>query len=204
MNASNSSVFHLIMESANVAPVSDATRAKNCSDVSPYALALPGSLSILRTARDKAPEVCAEPVEFLVDELIVEPVLTRDSVPRLALANHADRQLFINGVRAPRFSLLRERDQFQFDDSCIFHVTIFCQPQIGPAPAEKVGKPCPICLAPFTDDPNAICYRCQCDTVLHLKDPRGLECARAVNECPHCKQPITLKAGYTWLPEFCH
>src|SRR4051812_20856041 len=113
MKASNSSVFHLIMESATVGPLSDAARAKNPCDVSPYALALPGSLSILRTARDKAPELCAEPAESVGDELIVEPVLTRDSVPRLALANHADRQLFINGVRAPRFSLLRERDQFQ-------------------------------------------------------------------------------------------
>ena len=202
MSPSRSSIFHLIIESSSPAQVpmpalmpAPAARRRD-------ALALPDGVSILRV--DEAPKVHSEPLELPDKELILEPVFARDKAPRLALVNAGNGQLWVNGAPASRFSLLREKDQFHFADSCAFHVTIFHRPKIGPAPVDKIGKTCSICLAPFTDDPSAVCYGCPCGTLLHLSDPRGLECARAVNECPHCKQPIALKPGYAWLPDCCH
>ena len=193
------------MESGSLAQTQARTPAEaGSSGVHRYALALPSNVSILRAVPGQAPQVHAGPLESPEHELVLEPLVAHDSMPLLVLVNPTTRKLCVNGERVPRVFLLRERDQFHWDDSCVFHVSIFHRPQIGLAPADKSGKPCPICLAPFTDDLSAMCYRCQCGTVLHLNDPTGLECARVVNECPNCKHPITLKEGYTWLPDFCH
>lgn len=192
---SPSCAFHLIREAV----------AAGTAKPSDQALPLPQKVSVLRFYGDEAPTLHDDPLAMPDKELIAEPVLARDQAPRLVLVNAGAGELLVNGTRAPRFSLLREKDQFVFDDSCVFHVTIFHRPQIGPAPADKVGKPCPICLTPFTSDEKAVCYRCACGTLLHLNDPStGLECARAVSACPHCKQGVTLAPGYSWLPDFCH
>jgi len=205
MRTPPSSAFHLIIEPGLLAPAQWRTPdTADASGVQRYVLPLPGNVSILRAIPGEVPAVHTEPLESPQHELILEPVLRLDSMFRLILVNPTNRRLCVNGERAPRVSLVRECDQFHWDDTCVFHVSILHRPQIGPAPAEKRGKPCPICLAPLTDEPNTICYRCPCGTVLHLKDPTGLECARVVNACPNCKQPITLEDGYTWLPEFCH
>lgn len=131
--------------------------------------------------------------------LALEPVLNRQRQPRLLLINSFPDRLQVNGEPAPRVTLLREGDRFQWDDGPPFHLTIYRRPQIGPAPADKVGKPCPICLTPFSSDPASITYSCSCGSVYHLDGPDKLECARAVQQCA-CGQAITLKEGYTSFP----
>jgi hypothetical protein len=146
------------------------------------------------------PRLTATPTNPVLEAPILEPTVLRDGQPRLLLVMPASCPVRVNESRAPRVVVLRERDQFQFDAAHVFHVALFHRPQTGPAPAGCVGKPCPICLTLFTDDPASICYRCQCGTLLHLQDSAGLECARAVRECPHCHQPISFEEGYAWLP----
>jgi hypothetical protein len=194
-SSSSSSQFHLFMEPLASAGISPG------KEHSP--LRLPSEVCFLAAPADKPPELRTEPFEPDTAALVLEAVTLRDGQPRLALVRTGARRLCVNGQEAPRFLLLSERDQFQFDDSCAFHVTIFHRPQIGPAPADLIGKPCYLCLRAFADDPDSLCYRCPCGTLLHLRDPSGLECARAVSECAHCKRRIMLEEGYTWLPEFC-
>ena len=186
--------IHLIVETA---PVSLPPRTRAATETPLPALPVPADVLTLQAAHPPQLQVhsgAAPP------GLALEPLALPDGQPRLLLLQSGAARLRVNGNPAPRLSLLRERDQFQFDDSCVFHVAIFHRPQMGPAPADKLGKPCPICLTPFSEDPNSISYRCPCGTVLHLQDPSGLECARAVHDCPHCHQPISLQEGYSWLP----
>src|SRR6266496_3754065 len=159
------------------------------------------NLLFLRGLPVEHPYIMTDPPEGLAGAVVLEPVILWDGQPRLLLVNPAASRLRVNASAAPRIALLRERDQFHFDDSLVFHVAIFHRPQIGPAPADKIGKPGPICLSPFTHEPNSVCYHCQCGTVLHLHEPSGLECARAVHRCPHCRQEISFKEGYSWLPK---
>lgn len=196
-NTTGSSQIHLIVEPGPAS--SPSGRGGVATD--PPLPALPLPHDVLTLEPGCPPQLRGGVPASALPGITLEPTALRDGQPRLLLVNSAAARLRINDSPAPRIALLRERDQFQFDDSCVFHVTLFHRPQTGPAPSDKVGKPCPICLTPFADDPNSICYRCQCGTVLHLQDPRGLECARAVHDCPHCHQPISLKEGYSWLPK---
>ena len=202
MHPQRDSLFHLIVEHATTGSDTRGPAAgRQLAERGYTPLPLPNAVSFLREPPDGEPYIMTDRPEALTRAVVLEPVIMRDGQGRLSLFNPGESRLRVNAEAAPRVVLLRERDQFQFDDSCVFHVTIFHRPQTGPAPADKVGKPCPICLAPFTDEPNSVCYRCQCGTVLHLKDPSGLECAQAVHDCPHCHQPVALKEGYTWLPK---
>jgi hypothetical protein len=198
MNASSS--FHLIMESN----ASTTTGNPDAAGIHPCALLLPDGVSCLQLNGHKAPEIHPGGKGSTAG-LILEPVLTRDGTPRLAIINPSSRHLSINGLRAPEFYLLSEKDQFQFDDSCAFHVTIFFCSRIVSPTADMTDKPCPICLSPLNADQQDTIYACQCNTYFHLSGPSGLECARAINACPHCGRSIRLQPqpGYNWLPDLC-
>lgn len=194
-----SSTFHLLVEST-AAFSGKRAAAGEASVAGAAVLAVPAGVSFLPMHAESEPRLTATPSEPPQEAPILEPTVLRGGQPRLLLVMPASCSVRVNESRAPRVAVLRERDQFQFDAAHVFHVALFHRPQTGPAPASCVGKPCPICLTLFTDDPASICYRCQCGTLLHLQDSAGLECARAVRECPHCHQPISLEEGYAWLP----
>ena len=205
MQPLNASTFHLILElSAPGAADRPAPAPAGASAAPRHVLPLPGTVSILSILPNQSPALHAAPLESREHELVLEPVIRPNSMPRLVLVNPTSRKLCLNGERATRVSLLRERDQFHWDDSTTFHIAIFHRPQIGPAQADTIGRSCPICFAPFAASADTVCYRCPCGTVLHLSDATGLECARAVKACPTCKLSILLQEGYDWLPEFCH
>ena len=199
MNPSRASTFHLFFDFSAASAAERTSQAVALSDAT-SSLPVPDEVSFLQALRD-APRLSTAPQESMTEAVVLEPVTLRDGQPRLLLLNPASNRLRVNEGPAPRLSLLRERDQFQFDDSCVFHVTIFHRPQTGPVPPDKIGKPCPICLAALSDDPTSICYQCPCGVVLHLQDPSGLDCARAVRVCPSCHQSISFAAGYAWVPE---
>jgi hypothetical protein len=194
-----SSTFHLLVESA-VASSDKTSTAGKTSIAGATVLAIPEGISFLSIDANLEPRLTTTRSEPALNSLVLEPTVLRDGQPRLLMMLPASCAVRVNENRAPQMVVLRERDQFQFDDSPVFHVALFHRPQTGPAPTHCVGKPCPICLTPFSDDPASICYRCPCGTLLHLQDSAGLECARAVRECPHCHQLISLEEGYGWLP----
>jgi len=195
----SSSTFHLLVESTAFS--GNPAAAGEGSVAGAAVLVVPAGVSALPIHAGAELRLTAAPTESPMEAPILEPILLRDGQPRLLLVIPASCAVRVNEGRAPRVIVMRERDQFQFEPGHVFHVAVFChRQQTGPAPASYVGKPCPICLTLFTDDPASICYRCQCGTLLHLQDSPGLECARAVRECPHCHQPISLEEGYSWLP----
>jgi hypothetical protein len=194
-NTTGSSQIHLIVET----PAGASVAARAVPDAPLPALPVP--VDVVSFDPKHPPQLRSVVSAVPAAGVLLEPVVTPDGQLRLLLVHSGNGRLRLNGNSAPRISLLRERDQFEWDDACVFHVAIFHRPNTGPAPADTIGKPCPICLTPFTENTDSICYRCPCGTVLHLQDPSGLECARAVHDCPHCHQPVSLKEGYYWLPK---
>jgi hypothetical protein len=135
--------------------------------------------------------------------VLVEQVTQRRQ-PRLLLVRVGASRAAINGLPAPQFILLKERDSLRLDEDFLLHVTVYNRPAIGPAPAEWIGKECPVCRVPFTA--SSRCYICACGTVMHCDDngkEDGLQCAqlRVRSGCPACQRPVVLEPGYSYLPE---
>ncbi len=135
--------------------------------------------------------------------MLVEQVAHRRQ-PRLLLARGRAKGVFLNGLPAPHFMLLRERDTLRLDEGFLLHVTVYNQPVIGPVPADWIGKECPICRVPLTA--TSRCFVCACGAVMHCEDDEkddSLQCAqlRVRSGCPACQRPVVLEPGYAYLPE---
>jgi hypothetical protein len=109
-----------------------------------------------------------------------------------------------NGQPLPRVVLLGVRDQLQLGDA-LLHVTLFHRPHVGPAPADILGRECPLCRVALVAGTTV--YVCpHCGTALHCEgedrpaDER-LECARLTSACPACDRPVVLSAAYAFYPE---
>ena len=87
----------------------------------------------------------------------VEVVLQR-AQPRLLLVCPRERRVRVNGVIAPPFVVLKEKDCIQVEADVVLHVTIFNRPAIGPVSANLIGKECQVCRVPFTA--NILTYAC--------------------------------------------
>jgi hypothetical protein len=133
----------------------------------------------------------------------MEPVRGRAGESRLLLLAPEEAELVVNERRQRGVALLKERDQFRWVDET-FHVAIFHRPQIGPCPADKVGKECPLCRVPLTADTR--CYVCACGAAFHHEEDeqKGLLCVTTLSACPVCSRPVRLKEGYSYTPEDCH
>jgi len=75
---------------------------------------------------------------------------------------------------------------------------------VGPAPADWIGKECPVCRVPFTAASR--CCICACGSVMHCEDTGNddsLQCAqlRVRSGCPACQRAVVLEPGYSYLPE---
>lgn len=135
--------------------------------------------------------------------VLLEPVL-QGRQARLLQTTMGDQPAYVNGLRAPRFVVLRECDCLRLEERYLFHVTVFHTPSIAPVSAAWIGRECPVCRVPFAA--GAKCYTCACGTVMHCEDPSvedSLQCARLCvrSGCPACQRPVVLQAGYSYLPE---
>jgi hypothetical protein len=146
---------------------------------------------------------------------VVEAVQGRGRQPALLFAPPTDGGALVNGVPCPPLALLSAADQVQLGDF-VFHLAVFSRPQVGPVPAEFVGrKSCPICRLRFTQGQRVyLCSNCG-STALHIAGPVGeaagtepaddgsaeLDCVRLCSECPSCSAPISLAEGYTHYPD---
>jgi hypothetical protein len=128
----------------------------------------------------------------------LEPMFSRPNEPRLLLASPPACRASINGVPAPRLTLLMEGDRFHFDAGPAFRVALFHRPRLGPAPAEMIGVACPICTLALAEGDR--CFVCPCGTPLHAAEDEtregALACAKMITHCPHCQQPVRLVSGY--------
>jgi hypothetical protein len=132
-------------------------------------------------------------------DVLVEPILNASNQLRLLVAFSRGSSPQLNGEPAPHRVVLAPGDHIQWLPDRSFRVALFNTPRIGPPPPSVLGKPCPNCRVPFTAD--AICLACICGVVLHCApEEEGLQCAQMRRECPACKKPLALTAGYVDPP----
>ncbi len=126
--------------------------------------------------------------------------------PRIAMRCCRGR-VTVNGRAAPHLSQLRNGDEIQFPDrpQLRLHVALFHEASVGPAGEEVAGRDCPICRQPLLIGQSV--YRCpNCGTAMHSLGGQGeaeQSCARAGGQCPDCRAPVAMRAGYKALPEGC-
>lgn len=160
-----------------------------------FLVAMPGSPAVLLGDSESA-----EPDRALM----LEPIFGQRQ-PCLVLIPPAGKEVRVNGQVAPSPAVLREKDQVQFDDELLLHVTLFSRPQISAAAGGLVGRECPVCRVPFVAGTRV--YACaSCGSSMHLQgedEPEAtrLECALAATECPVCQSPIEMTEGYQYEPE---
>lgn len=128
--------------------------------------------------------------------IVIEP-LTHRRRDVVLVVTHTGRAPRINGQPAPSIAVLNENDQLLLDGAAE-PLTLSCDtaPNVGPVPADSVGRACPFCRVVFA--PGTRVYLCACGQALHLEDPAAgedrLECATLAVECPSCGRPINLAA----------
>lgn len=195
--------FHFFVDQLSQPFVDDTQHATNGTQ-SPR-LVVPSGVSHLVVPAGQAPRLLEEADrEDVSDALLLEPVFSQKQ-PYLLLVSQPGKDVRINGQVAPRFASLREKDQVQFDDEFMLHLTLFSRPRICDVPDQLVGKECPVCRVPYVAQTRV--YLCgNCSSAMHLQgeeEPEStrLECALAITECPVCQTPIEMTEGYRYEPE---
>jgi hypothetical protein len=127
-----------------------------------------------------------------------ESIVGPGSQPRLLLITDSHQPARVNGLRAPRVSLLSAGDRLRFDGSSSFQVAIYYRPQLGPVPVDFIGVSCPICTIPLAE--GELCLICRCGAPFHAADDESVEgalaCARMATECPRCLASLQTRPGY--------
>ena len=193
--------FHLFTESFAssmavqpplVPPVAEATRTAP--------LIVPPGVSRLTWAESGAR---LRPALESASAASLEPITARHPESRMLLACAPGTAAYVNGLPAPRLSLLSEADCFHFDSGPLFRVAVFYHPQIGPAPSHLFGTACAVCTLALA--PGDRCFVCPCGTPLHAAEDESSEgalaCVKMVTHCPHCQQPVRLVPGYGELSQ---
>jgi len=137
--------------------------------------------------------------------IVIEQIVNHRRQIRLLAINPHGARLHVNGQAATRVAVLGEKDALQLSDDTSVHVTIFSRPHNGKPPPELLGKQCPVCRVPFTEDSTV--YVCPCVVAMHNSpdaEPDGLQCVRLQHACLGCGRPITLKEGFTYWPDLIH
>jgi hypothetical protein len=167
-------------------------------------LPVPPGCGWLAVAPGETPAITREQPARPRPAVAIETIQSPRRQPRLILVTPPGLRTRVNGQAAPRFAVLKEKDHFQLPGTPVFHVMVFNQPPVGPAPVEAIGRECPVCRAPFAA--GSVCYRCACGALMHCEDDsseESLQCAkvRASSGCAACGRPLVLSAGYTYVPE---
>jgi len=166
----------------------------------PLAAVLPEQPAQLRVDANHSPTAMVLDESAAPVGPIVQPLWSAQP-PRLLFLAEGHDAVRVNGVPAPRVTLLREGDHVQWNEEVAFQVAIFRRPRIGAPEAGQIGKPCPVCTLPVAESTRV--YVCaHCGTAMHCEEIEGgFECARLRSECT-CGRPINFHAGYAQLPNW--
>ena len=166
------------------------------------ALVVPPGPAWICAQNESAPVIALLKPTSAQNTVLVEPVRPQRQ-PKLLLSHNGRNGIYVNGLPAPRFLLLKEKDVLRLNEAYLLHVCVYNQPLIGPAGAGLVGKECPVCRVALTAASR--CYVCAaCGAAMHLEESdEGLQCARlrAQSGCPACQRPLVLIPGYSYFPE---
>ena len=165
-------------------------------------LAVP-CLSFLSSSPGAAPHISADAPPDPAAAIFLEPIRSGQKF-QLLLGSPPCRRVLVNGQSPARIVLLTVKDQVQVDPDHVLHVSIFCQPYVGPPSPDLIGKCCPLCLSPFS--PSSVVFVCPCGCALHSEGAdipvsKRLECARLSRSCSSCQQPLSWSAGHVFYPE---
>jgi hypothetical protein len=167
-----------------------------------FALVVPPGPAWIRSQNESAPVISLLKPNPAHNAVLVEPVRP-ERQPKLLLSHNGQNGVYVNGVPAGRFMLLKEKDVLRLDGAHLLHVCIYNQPLFGPASAALAGKECPVCRVPLMAASR--CYICpSCGAAMHFEESdEGLQCAqlRAQSGCPACQRPVVLIPGYSYFPE---
>ena len=123
--------------------------------------------------------------------------------PLVLLSGEGKVDVRLNGLPAPRLAALGLRDEVRVGEQEVLYLTVWREPQLGPAAEGRRNEKCPVC---FTGIGPGNAYLCSCGHLLHLNgdevpEKARLQCARAVPICTACEEEIKLLAGYLFEPE---
>jgi hypothetical protein len=197
MSNAQSQQFHLVVDF----PPGEAGRSR--ARVEP--LPVPAEPATVITAPGVPPRLMTGNHPLAGGAIVVEQIVNKRRQLRLLTIHRRGEPLRVNGQLAPRVALLGEKDSLQLSSDTTLHVTLFNRPRNGKSPPELIGKQCPVCRVPFTE--NSMVYICPCGVALHNSadgDPDGLQCTRLQHACIGCERPITLKEGFTYWPDLIH
>jgi hypothetical protein len=122
----------------------------------------------------------------------------------LALMAPARQALRVNGVPVGPVAILSVKDQLRLGEY-LLHVSLLCQPMVGPPRGAEVGAECAVCRTPLLAVQTV--YRCtNCSAALHAGHPQRpendrLECAAVCSDCPRCRARLARKREFAYVPE---
>ena len=151
--------------------------------------------------------------------LAFEPVageLEGAGQPRLLVLVPAGLRARWNASPAPPVLLMRVGDELRLPGGLLLHLSEFVSAEIGPTPAELVGRPCAVCRLPLAVGASVLACR-GCGVPLHaagpsepdrerdpvrdpVLDPGALDCAGLAETCPACDTALRVGGEYAWLP----
>ncbi len=201
--------FHLECEGAVCLPRDDSlwqdTGADNTESAAtrPDVLVVPpGDVCFLTSSadEDRRPLLTLEAPEG--PAVLLEPLIF-DGRPVLAAVRPPGDESRVNATFMPRPAVLSAGDRLQLPHGPVLRVRMFSRPEIGPPPAELVGKLCGYCRTPIIKKTTIfVCHNCGIG--LHCEDTgppeKRLRCAQLSSVCPRCTHPVLLKEGYITSP----
>jgi hypothetical protein len=199
-HASTQSV-HLVVEAIDTRYGNDGGLTSGSKDSSlPVKLKVPPSHAFLVARPGELPHLQETPPATMENVALLETLRKGNTALRLLAIVPEGAQPRVNGVIAPRVSVLHERDQFQFTDASSFHVTLYNDPRIGAPRADSIGKKsCAVCTKVFEAD-SKILECVYCESECHLEGEAGLDCANLIANCPICAKPLVKTPSYTFEP----
>jgi hypothetical protein len=138
------------------------------------------------------------------DAALLEPIATRP-VPVLMMLRPTEALVLVNGSPPLLVAVIRPGDRLRLAGGHSLRVARYDPPAVGPTPADAVGTPCAVCLAPLAAD--TVVYVCPvCALAVHCEGPdRGpagerLECALLGAVCVRCRTPVRPEGGWDHGP----
>jgi hypothetical protein len=140
------------------------------------------------------------------DSVATFSVIKRRLGPALCMTVHRAGVL-VNGLPALDFSVLRPRDSLVIAPGIHSYVTERVRPYVGTPAQELIGKKCPFCRIPVTNDTRIV--TCRCGVVYHheteashgaIAEKDRLNCLSKIRLCMSCSRPVTLEEYLVWDP----
>jgi hypothetical protein len=134
-------------------------------------------------------------------------VINRRLGPALCMTSHRP-GLLVNAIPALDMTVLLPRDSVVIAPGIHSYVTERIVPHVGAPSQAMIGKKCPFCRIPVTNETHVV--TCRCGVIYHheteeshgaIDEKDRLNCFSKVSVCLSCNRPVTLGEYLVWDPE---